>query len=61
MMLGPKGLLPPLILDCSALCAPAIFKNIQNNDHFSITMPSSATGTLLTGFFRTSRYFRACT
>ena len=30
MMLGSKGLLPPLIPDCSALCAPAILKNIQN-------------------------------
>ena len=30
MMLGSKGLLTPLIPDCSALCAPAILKNIQN-------------------------------
>ncbi|MCI9359466.1 MAG: nuclear speckle splicing regulatory protein 1 family protein [Hungatella sp.] len=30
MMLGSKGLLPPLIPDCSAFCAPAILKNIQN-------------------------------
>ena len=29
-MLGSKGILPPLIPDCSALCAPAILKNIQN-------------------------------
>ncbi len=29
-MLGSKGLLTPLIPDCSALCAPAILKNIQN-------------------------------
>ena len=30
MMLGSKGLLPPLIPDCSVLCTPAIPKNIQN-------------------------------
>ena len=29
-MLGSKGLLAPLIPDCSVLCTPAIPKNIQN-------------------------------
>ena len=31
MMLGSKGILTPLIPDCSALCAPAILKNIHNS------------------------------
>ena len=30
-MLGSKGILTPLIPDCSALYAPAIFKNIRNS------------------------------
>ena len=30
-MLGSKGILTPLIPDCSARCAPAILKNIHNS------------------------------
>ena len=30
MMLGSKGILPPLIPDCSVLRTPAILKNIHN-------------------------------
>ncbi len=30
MMLGSKGLLTPMIPNCSAQCAPAILKNIHN-------------------------------
>ena len=31
MMLGSKDVLTPLIPDCSALYAPAIFENIRNS------------------------------
>jgi len=30
MMLGAKGILPPLIPDCYVLCTFAILKNIRN-------------------------------
>ena len=33
-MLGPKGILPPLIPDCYVLCTLAILKNILLSEYF---------------------------
>ena len=33
-MLGPKGILTPLIPDCYVLCTLAILKNILLSEHF---------------------------